>query len=100
MLQEETLKTLFWNIDVKYCVLRCDCLVVFKEIIQPKMKICLTFTQPQDIKDVGEFVSSSAQIWRNLASHHLTNNGSSAVNGCHQNESINQNNAFSRERGF
>ncbi len=74
--------------------------MVFKEIIYPKMEICLKFTQPQDIKDVGEFVSSSEQIWINLALHHLTNNGSSAVNGCHQNESINHNNASSSEKFF
>ncbi len=35
------------------------------------------------------FVSSSEQIWRNLALHHLFTSGSSAVNGCHQNESPN-----------
>uniref|UniRef100_A0A672M1T8 RRM domain-containing protein n=1 Tax=Sinocyclocheilus grahami TaxID=75366 RepID=A0A672M1T8_SINGR len=29
----------------------------------------------------------SEQIWRNLAIHHLLSNGSSAVNGCRQNES-------------
>ncbi len=28
------------------------------------------------------------QIWRNLALHHLLTNGSSAVNGCRQNEGI------------
>ncbi len=32
-------------------------------------------------------VSSSEQIWRNLALHNLLTSGSSAVNGCHQNES-------------
>ncbi len=26
------------------------------------------------------------QIWRNVALHHLLSNGSSAVNGCHQND--------------
>ncbi len=39
--------------------------------------------------DIDEFVSSSEQIWRNLALHHLFINGSSAVNGCRQNESPN-----------
>ncbi len=36
-----------------------------------------------------EFVSSSEPIWRNLAlyHYHLLTNGSSAVNGCRQNES-------------
>ncbi len=28
------------------------------------------------------------QIWRNVALHHLLSNGCSAVNGCHQNESL------------
>ncbi len=36
--------------------------------------------------DVDEFVSSSEQILRNLALHHLLTNGSSAVNGCRQND--------------
>ncbi len=40
--------------------------------------------------NVDEFVSSSEQIWRNLASHHLFISGCSAVNGCRQNESPNR----------
>ncbi len=44
---------------------------------------------PQAIQDVDEFVSLSEQIWRNWALHHLFTNGSSAVNGCRQNESPN-----------
>ncbi len=43
------------------------------------------FTYSQSIQDVNEFVSSSEQIWINLALRHLLSNGSSAVNGCHQN---------------
>ncbi len=39
------------------------------------------------IQDADEFVSSSEQIWRNVALHHLLTNGSSALNGCRQNES-------------
>ncbi len=39
---------------------------------------------PQAIQ-FGEFVSSSEQIWRNLALFYLHINGSSAVNGCRQN---------------
>ncbi len=38
---------------------------------------------------IYEFVSSSEQIWRHLAWHHLFTSGSSAVNGCRQNESPN-----------
>ncbi len=34
-------------------------------------------------------VSSSEKIWRNLVLYHLQINGSSAVNGCRQNESPN-----------
>ncbi len=49
------------------------------------MNICWTFTQPKAIQDVNEFVSSSELIWRNVASHHLLTDGSSAVNGCRQN---------------
>ncbi len=42
---------------------------------------------PNAIQYVDEFVSSSEQIWRNLALHHLLSSGSSTVNGCRQNES-------------
>ncbi len=52
-------------------------------------------THPQFIQDVDEFVSSSEQIWRNLALYHLLTNGSSAVNGCRQNECFLQINSFS-----
>ncbi len=62
---------------------------IFKGIVHPKMKICWQFTHPQAIQHVDEFVSSSEQIWRNLSLHHLLINGSSAVNGCRQNESPN-----------
>ncbi len=47
------------------------------------------YTHPQFIQDVDEFVSSSEQIWRNLVLLYLLTNGSSAVNGCRQNESLN-----------
>ncbi len=50
-----------------------------KEIFHSK--ICWTLTHPQASQDVNEFVSSSKQIWRNVAIHHLLSNGSSAVNG-------------------
>ncbi len=36
-----------------------------------------------------QLVSSSEQIWRNLALHHLLTSGSSAVSGCRQNYSPN-----------
>ncbi len=55
----------------------------------PKMKICWKCTRTQVIQDVDEFVSSSEQIWRNVALHHLLTDGPSAVNGCRQNESPN-----------
>ncbi len=60
-----------------------------KENFNQKMKICWKLTHPQAIQDVDEFVSSSEQIWRNLTLHHLLTSGSSAVNGCRQNESPN-----------
>ncbi len=41
------------------------------------------------IQGVEEFVSSSEQMERNVALHHLLSIGSSAVNGCRQNESPN-----------
>ncbi len=45
-----------------------------------KVKPCFLFffTYPQAIQVVDEFVSTSEQIWRNLALHNLLTNGSSA----------------------
>ncbi len=42
----------------------------------------------ENVQVVDEFVSSSEEIWRNVALHHFSN-VSSAVNGCRQNESPN-----------
>ncbi len=53
------------------------------------MKIYLKLTHPQTIQDADEFVSLLEQIWRNLELYYLLTNGSSAVNGCRQNESPN-----------
>ncbi len=44
---------------------------------------------PLAIQEVDEFVSLSEQICRNFALIDLFANGSSAVNGCRQNESLN-----------
>ncbi len=60
--------------------------ILLKGIIQPKIWISWKCTHPQAIQD--ELVSSSEEIWRNVL-HHLLTNGSSAVNGCRQNESSN-----------
>ncbi len=49
------------------------------------MKMFLKCTHPQAIQNIDEFVSSSEQIWRNVALHHLLIDRSSAVNGCRQN---------------
>ncbi len=43
----------------------------------------------KNFQDVDEIASSSERIWGNLALRHLLSNGSSAVNGCRQNESPN-----------
>ncbi len=45
----------------------------------------LKMYSPSGYPDVDEFVSSSGQIW----GIHLLINGSSAVNGCRQNERLN-----------
>ncbi len=58
----------------------------FKVIVHPKINICWKNIHSQAIQD--EFVSSLEQIWRNVALDHSLN-GSSAVNGCRQNESPN-----------
>ncbi len=50
------------------------------------MKNCWNDTHSHDIQDVDVW---SEEILRNLALHHLLTNGSSAVNGCRQNESPN-----------
>ncbi len=80
----------FSNKQVYYLIHLVQCLLVLcsvpKGIVHPKMKICWNFTYPQAVQDVDEFVSSTEQIWRSVASHHLLTNGSSAVNGCRQNE--------------
>ncbi len=57
----------------------------FEGTVHPKMKM---YT-PQVIQYVDEFISLSKQIWGNVALHHLLIDGSSAVNGCRQNESQN-----------
>ncbi len=53
------------------------------------MKICRKMIHPQAIQDVDEFVYSPDQNWINAALYNLLTNGSSAVNGCRQNESPN-----------
>ncbi len=53
------------------------------------MTNCCKLTHPQAIQAVYEFVSSSEQIWRNVALHHLLIDESSEVNGCRQNETPN-----------
>ncbi len=58
-------------------------------IVHPKIRTCWKCPRSQAVQDVDEFVSLSEQIWRNVALHHLLTNGSSAVNGCRQNESPN-----------
>ncbi len=55
---------------------------MFKGIVHAKMK-------NQAIQGLDELVSSSEQIWRNSALHHLLTNGSPVANGCRQNESAN-----------
>ncbi len=65
----------------------------------PKAQICLELTLA--IRDVDEFVSSSEQIWRNVALHHLLSSGSSAVNGCRIRGEICTNQAlFTSEKHF
>ncbi len=58
---------------------------------QKKMLKC---TRAQVIQDVGEMVSPSEQIWKNVVLHHLLTKGSSVVNGCRQSESPNISNIF------
>ncbi len=55
------------------------------KVVHHKMKVCRKCAHPQLRCD--EFVSSSEQNGRNV--HQLLSSGSSAVNGCRQNESPN-----------
>ncbi len=50
----------------------CSFLFNLKEWFTKKY---ILFTHLQAIQDLDEFVSSSEQIWRNLALHHLLTNG-------------------------
>ncbi len=62
------------------------CSKVLKELFAQKLILAGSFL-PRVIQDVDGFLSQKEQIWRTLALHHLLTNGSSAVNGCRQNES-------------
>ncbi len=77
-------ETLITQNKMHFCMNDCTELAPLKEFIQ-KCKCTLL----QAIQDVEEFVSSSEQIWRNTAFLHLLTDGSSAVNGCRQNECSN-----------
>ncbi len=59
---------------------------ILKKGFTEKLKFAENFAQP--IKDVDEFISSLEELWRNLLHHFLTI-GSSAENGCRQNETPN-----------
>ncbi len=52
------------------------------------MKMCLKFTHLQAIQDVDEFVLLDLEKFSSTV-HLLLTSGSSAVNGCRQNESPN-----------
>ncbi len=61
------------------------CVLNLKGLVLPKMKMMLEiYSLLLYIQDIDG--CSSEQIWLNSALHHLLTNGSSAVNGCHQNE--------------
>ncbi len=64
-------------------------LYIWKKKLKEQFTQKWKWTHSQVIHDADEFVSLSEQIWRNLALHLLLSNGSSAVNGCRQNESPN-----------
>ncbi len=55
----------------------------------PENEILLKMDSFHIIQDADEFVSSSEQVWKKIALHHLLINGSSAMNGCRQIESPN-----------
>ncbi len=63
--------------------------MALKEKLFMQKNVSWTFTHSHAIQDIDEFVSSFKQIWKNVALHHLHTNGSSEVNGCRQNESLN-----------
>ncbi len=57
----------------------------FKGNYSPKNETLLKMCSPSGHQRC-RWVSSQEQIWRNLVLHHFLTNGSSAVNGCRQNE--------------
>ncbi len=74
------------DLIVYHGTLMCNIkLKVLQGIVHQKMTICWKMYH-----DADTFVSSAEQIWRNVALYHLLTNGSSVVNGCRQNESINR----------
>ncbi len=64
---------------------KCD----VKEIVCQNLKFAENLPSGHPKCTVDEFVSSAEQVYSNLALHHLVTNGSSVMNGCHQNESPN-----------
>ncbi len=78
----DALKYLWWFVSLKFKTIN------YIYIYDLHLKKCFTqiFAHPQTIQEVDEFVSSSEQMWRNLALHHLLTNDSSVVNGCRQKE--------------
>ncbi len=79
----------FINLDCFWAVMSIKFKEYFLSYSSPKIEIYWKSTLSQAIQDVDEFVSSCEQIWRDLTLHPLLTNGSSAVNGCRQNESPN-----------
>ncbi len=79
------------NKDVIYMLMYFGVLKwLSKGTILPKTKICWKIIHAIAIQHADEFVSSLKEIWtKKIALHHLFTNGSSAVNGCRQNESPN-----------
>ncbi len=89
---------IFWKCQVMQVVISWQCVAMwllgssesFKEIVHPKIvidyKMYLLSGQPR-----CRWVSSLEKFWRNVALHNLLTNGSSAVNGCRQNESPDKN---------
>ncbi len=73
-----------WNWSLEFTVR-----LLLKERFTQKWQTSWKCTHSQALPDVDEFVSSLKHIRKNAALHHLLTNGSSAVNGCRQNESPN-----------
>ncbi len=83
-------KNMVHNMNINKITFYLDILIPFLILMNFLLSFCFEIVHTiYSPSGHPRWVSSSKQIWRNLALHHFLTNGSSALNGCHQNESSN-----------